>query len=52
MILWLHEEAIIVNVVCDLRRLLDYVCENLRVNQSHRKGFVKGVVVPINFRES
>jgi hypothetical protein len=45
-----HEEAIVVCLVQDVRRLFDDLGEYLRIDQRDGKGLVERVVVPIDFR--
>ena len=45
----LHEEAVVVDVVDDVRILLNDVGESLRIDQGDRQLFVQRVVVPVDF---
>ncbi len=46
----LHEEAVVIDIVYDIRRIFDHAGEALRINKRYGERFVQRVIIPIHFR--
>src|SRR5258708_16193588 len=47
----LHKKPVVIDFVHHFWGLFDYVCENLRIDESGRHSLIKCVVVPIDLRQ-